>query len=118
MLIVFHSGISRLPNSMVSTTRRIEGSGGKMNSFWAMYSLRISFWMVPASRLRGTPRFSAGGGDHPQRRGLGGVGVEPVQRRQVEGDGQAGLAVREQVLEASVGLLGAAEAREHAHRPL
>ena len=59
MLIVFQSGISRLPNSMVSTTRRIEGSGGKMNSFWAMYSLRMSFWMVPRSCARGMPRFSA-----------------------------------------------------------
>src|SRR4030066_222563 len=100
MLIVFQRGISRLPNSMVSTTRRMEGSGGKMNSFWAMYSLRISFWMVPASRLRGTPRFSAGA-----------VDIAPM-------GAAAGLAGREQVLEAGVGLLGAAEAREHAHRPL
>src|SRR4030065_65571 len=99
MLIVFQRGISRLPNSMVSTTRRIEGSGGKMNSFWAMYSFRMSFWMVPASCL-------------------GGVGVESVEGGQVEGDGETGLAVLQQVLEAGVGLLGAAETGEHAHRPL
>jgi len=52
-------GISRLANSTVSVTRRMEGSGGKMYSFWAMYSLRMSFWRVPASWRRGTPCFSA-----------------------------------------------------------
>ena len=46
-------------NSTVSTTRRMEGSGGKMYSFWAMYSLRMSFWMVPPSFAGGTPCFSA-----------------------------------------------------------
>jgi hypothetical protein len=37
----------------------IDGAGGKMYSFWAMNSLRMSFWSVPASNGRGTPRFSA-----------------------------------------------------------
>jgi hypothetical protein len=30
-----------------------------MYSFWAMYSFRMSFWSVPPSRARGTPRRSA-----------------------------------------------------------
>ena len=57
--MLFHFGICSLANSMVSTTRRIEGSGGKTNSFCAMYSLRMSFCRVPPSSLRGTPAFSA-----------------------------------------------------------
>ncbi|MBT9149491.1 MAG: hypothetical protein DDT28_00921 [Dehalococcoidia bacterium] len=44
---------------MVSTTRRIEGSGGKINENWAMYSLRMSFCIVPPSFSMGMPRFSA-----------------------------------------------------------
>ena len=50
---------SCVPYSMVSTTRRMDGSGGKMYSFWAMYSLRMSFWMVPRSWSGRTPCFSA-----------------------------------------------------------
>ena len=56
---MFQRGSSRVPNSIVSTTSRIDGSGGNRNSFWAMYSLRMSFWVVPSSRARGTPAFSA-----------------------------------------------------------
>jgi hypothetical protein len=37
----------------------MEGSGGKRNSFWATNSLRMSFWVVPSSAVRGTPAFSA-----------------------------------------------------------
>src|SRR3972149_3050569 len=37
----------------------MEGSGGKRNSFCAMYSFRMSFWIVPARRSREMPRFSA-----------------------------------------------------------
>ena len=59
MLMVFQRGRCWLPNSKVSTTSRIEGLGGKMNSFWAMYSFRMSFWMVPPSTSMGMPRFSA-----------------------------------------------------------
>ena len=59
MLIVFHWGTVLVPNSIVSTTRRMEGSGGKMYSFWAIYSLRISFWVVPRSCSGRTPCFSA-----------------------------------------------------------
>ena len=39
----------------MSVTSRIDGSGGKMNSFCAMYSLRMSVWIVPLSCARGTP---------------------------------------------------------------
>ncbi len=45
------------------------------------------------------------------------VGVVAVERRQVEGDGEARLALFQQVLEAGVGLLSGAETSEHAHRP-
>ena len=45
------------------------------------------------------------------------VGVVAVERRQVEGDREAGLALREQVLEALVGVGGGAEAGELPHRP-
>ena len=38
---------------------RIEGRGGKMNSFWAWYSFRMSFCSVPASWDRSAPFFSA-----------------------------------------------------------
>ncbi len=44
---------------MVSTTRRMEGSGGKMYSFWAMYSFRISFCRVPPIVSIAKPFFSA-----------------------------------------------------------
>ncbi len=56
---MFQRGISRVPNSIVSVTRRSDGSGGKRNSFWATNSLRMSFWSVPSRAARGTPRFSA-----------------------------------------------------------
>ena len=48
-----------VPNSIVSVTRRIDGAGGKRYSFWATNSLRMSFWVVPSRRARGTPAFSA-----------------------------------------------------------
>src|ERR1700730_16168912 len=44
---------------MVSVTRRIDGSGGKRNYFYAVYSFRISFCNVPPSAAMGKPRFSA-----------------------------------------------------------
>ena len=53
------SGISCAQNSTMSVTSRIEGSGGKMNSFCAMYSLRMSVWIVPRRAERGTPCCSA-----------------------------------------------------------
>jgi len=56
---VFQRGASAAQYSIESTTSRIEGSGGKMYSFWAMYSFRMSFWSVPPTALKGTPCFSA-----------------------------------------------------------
>ncbi len=56
---MFHFGTSLAQYSIESTTRRIDGAGGKMNSFWAMNSLRMSFWSVPPSFAAGTPCFSA-----------------------------------------------------------
>ncbi len=157
MEIVFQRGISRVPNSMVSVTSFIDGAGGKMYSFWAMNSLRMSFWSVPASWARGTPLFSAAAmyiaqiiaagqlivievvisssgmpveqdlhvgqrrHGHAARAELAlghrVVVVVAVERRHVEGDRQAGIALPEQCLEARVRLLGRAESGEHAHRP-
>ena len=48
---------------------------------------------------------------------LGRVAVVAVERRHVKGHAQAGLALLEQIAEAGVGLLGRAEAGEHAHGP-
>ena len=45
------------------------------------------------------------------------VGVVAHERREIEGGREPRLPLREQVLEARVGLLGRAEAGEHAHRP-
>ena len=52
-------GISAAVKAMVSRTRRIDGRGGKTNSFWAWYSFRMSFWSVPPRRDRSTPDRSA-----------------------------------------------------------
>ena len=41
--IVFHCGTSSAQNAKMSVMIRIEGRGGKMYSFWAMNSLRMSF---------------------------------------------------------------------------
>ena len=43
----------------MSVTRRIAGSIGKHHSFWAMYSLRMSVWIVPPSSLGAIPFSSA-----------------------------------------------------------
>ena len=40
----------------MSVTIRIDGRGGKTYSFWAWYSFKMSFWIVPPSRRLGTPR--------------------------------------------------------------
>ena len=45
-------------HSIMSVTSRIAGSIGKHHSFWAMYSLRMSVWIVPPSFSAGTPCFS------------------------------------------------------------
>ena len=43
----------------MSPTSRIAGSTGKHHSFWAMYSFRMSVWIVPASRSGPIPWRSA-----------------------------------------------------------
>jgi hypothetical protein len=43
----------------MSVMIRIDGSGGKIHECWAMYSLRMSFWIVPPTLWKGTPCFSA-----------------------------------------------------------
>ena len=46
-------------HSIMSPTSRIAGSTGKHHSFCAMYSLRMSVWIVPASASGPIPRRSA-----------------------------------------------------------
>ena len=43
----------------MSVMSRIDGRGGKMYSFWAMNSFRMSFWIVPESVCQSAPCFSA-----------------------------------------------------------
>ncbi|MBT9166655.1 MAG: hypothetical protein DDT25_01351 [Chloroflexi bacterium] len=45
------------------------------------------------------------------------IGIITIQRGIVKGDAQAGLSLLQEILVASIGLLGGAEAGEHAHRP-
>ncbi len=49
-------GISSQHHSIMSTTSCTDGSGGKIHSFWAMNSLRMSVWIVPPSAVSGMPR--------------------------------------------------------------
>ena len=57
----------------MSPTSRIAGSIGKHHSFWAMYSFRMSVWIVPA-RCSGTDALTLGRhdveGEHHGRRGV------------------------------------------------
>ena len=57
--MVFHFGTSFAQNAKMSVIRRIDGRGGKMYSFWAMNSLRMSFWIVPEIFRQSAPCFSA-----------------------------------------------------------
>src|SRR4029078_6688137 len=57
--MVFHFGTSVEQNWKMSVISRIDGRGGKMYSFWAMNSLRMSFWSVPPTFSHGVPCFSA-----------------------------------------------------------
>src|SRR6185503_6339646 len=57
--MVFHLGTCRAQNAKVSVTSRIDGRGGKMYSFCAMNSLRMSFWIVPDSVAQFAPCCSA-----------------------------------------------------------
>ena len=56
--IVFHCGTWELQNSKMSVIRRIDGFGGKMYVPRAMYSFKMSFWIVPDSFSIDTPCFS------------------------------------------------------------
>ncbi len=53
--MVFHFGTSRAQKAKMSVISRIDGRGGKMNSFWAMNSFRMSFWMVPEMVFQSAP---------------------------------------------------------------
>ena len=55
MLIVFQRGTSAEQNSMMSVMMRIDGFGGNIQDFCAMYSLRMSFWMVPPISSKRAP---------------------------------------------------------------
>jgi len=57
--MVFHFGTSFAQNRKTSVISRIEGRGGKMYSFCAMNSLRMSFWIVPEILRQSAPCFSA-----------------------------------------------------------
>ncbi len=52
-------GTSAAQNSIVSAMRRRDGAGGQIQVPREAYSLRMSFWIVPVSALRGMPLFSA-----------------------------------------------------------
>ena len=56
---MFHLGICAVQNSIMSTMMRTCGRGGKIHSFCAMNSLRMSACSVPPSAARGTPLRSA-----------------------------------------------------------
>ncbi len=56
---MFHCGTRSVQNSIMSMMSRRWGSGGKIHSFWAMYSLRMSFWRVPRRSAQSTPCSSA-----------------------------------------------------------
>ncbi len=56
--MVFHLGTCWVQKAIRSVISRMWGSGGNIHSFWAMYSLRMSFCSVPVSLCDGTPCFS------------------------------------------------------------
>ncbi len=62
-------GISAAVKSIVSRTSRIDWRGGNTNSFWAWYSLRMSFWSVPPRRARGMPACLCLGDEHREDHG-------------------------------------------------
>ncbi len=58
-LIGFHFGASRTVKLTTSAVSRMLGPGGKMWVPRLRYSLRMSFWTVPARSARATPWRSA-----------------------------------------------------------
>ena len=61
--------MSAAQKRMTSVTSRMEGRGGKMYSFCAWYSFRMSFWSVPPSARLGTPGLGGGGDVHGEEDG-------------------------------------------------
>src|SRR3989304_7980177 len=59
MLIVFHLGTFFVQKQRISVIILIDGFGGYIYVFWAIYSLRISFWIVPEIFFRFAPCFWA-----------------------------------------------------------
>ena len=59
MLIGFQRGTSETVNAIESAIRRKLGPGGNAYVPRLRYSLRMSFWTVPARRLRPIPCSSA-----------------------------------------------------------
>ena len=59
MEIGLNCGTSSAQNLNVSAISSSDGSGGNTYVPRAMYSLRMSFWIVPLSTARGIPRSSA-----------------------------------------------------------
>src|SRR5215813_2808015 len=57
--MVFQRGTSVEQNAKMSVMSRIDCRGGKMYSFCAMNSLRMSFWIVPESVRQLAPCCSA-----------------------------------------------------------
>src|SRR3954470_6092810 len=57
--MVFHLGTFFEQKSKTSVISRIDGRGGKMYSFCAMNSFRMSFWIVPESVFQLAPCVSA-----------------------------------------------------------
>ena len=58
MEMVFQRGTSREQKARMSVMMRMEGRGGKIQLFWAMYSFKMSFCMVPPSSEKEAPCFS------------------------------------------------------------
>ena len=56
---MLYFGTLSAQNLKMSVISRIEGRGGKMYSFCAMYSLRMSFCSVPEIFFQSAPCFSA-----------------------------------------------------------
>ena len=59
MLTGCQRGIAPAHHCTMSPSSRIAGSTGKHHSFCAMYSFRMSAWIVPLRRSAGIPRSSA-----------------------------------------------------------
>ncbi len=57
----------RAQNTIMSRMIRIDGRIGKIHSFCAMYSLRMSAWIVPDRRFRSQPRDAREGHVHREQ---------------------------------------------------